>query len=58
MQVNYDGAIDILEGLLKDELLSAEQKELLFDLYEQEILDKKHEYVGLNTCLDILEDFF
>lgn len=58
VQVKYDEAIDMLEGLLKDELLLDEQKESLFDWYEQEIIDNKHEYVGLNTSLDVLEDYF
>ena len=56
VQVVYDEAIDMLEGLLKEGLLSDEQKESLFDWYEQEIIDNKHEYVGLNTSLDLLED--
>ena len=58
VQVVYDEAIDMLEGLLKEGLLSDEQKESLFDWYEQEIKDNKHEYVGLNTSLDVLEDYF
>lgn len=58
VQVMYDEAIDILEGLLKEELFSDEQKESLFDWYEKEIIDNKHEYVGLNTSLDVLEDYF
>lgn len=58
VQVSYDEAIDLLESLLKDELLSDEQKESLFGWYEQEIKDDKHEYVGLNTSLDTLKDYF
>lgn len=58
VQVTYDNAIDLLEGLLIEEVLSDQQKESLFNWYEKEIIDKKHEYVGLNTSLDVLEDYF
>ena len=58
VQVKYDEAIDILENMLKEELLSEIQKESLFNWYEQEIIDSKHEYVGLNTSLDALEEYF
>ena len=58
VQVMYDEAIDILESLLEQNLVSDEQKESLFGWYEQEIEDAKHEYVGLNTSLDSLGDYF
>lgn len=58
VQVVYDEAIDLLESLLEQDLLSDEQKESLFDWYEQEIKDKKHADVGLNTSLDSLGDYF
>ena len=58
VQVMYDEAIDILDNLLEEKLLSDEQIESLFDWYEKEIIDKKHEYVGLNTSLDALEKHF
>ena len=58
VQVSYDEAIDILESLMEENLLSKAQKEALFDWYEQEIKDNKHEYVGLNTSLDVVEDYF
>lgn len=58
VQVVYDEAIDLLESLLEQDLLSDEQKESLFDWYEQEIKDKKHADVGLNTSLDSLGNYF
>ena len=58
VQEMYDEAIDLLESLLEQKLLSDEQKESLFDWYEQEIMDKKHNDVGCNTSLDSLGDYF
>ena len=58
VQVVYDEAIDILESLLEQNLLSDEQKESLFDWYEQEIKDKNHEDVGFETSLDSLGGYF
>ena len=58
VQVIYDEAIYMLENLMKEQLLSDDQKESLFEWYEDEIEDGKHEHVGLNTSLDVLEEYF
>lgn len=57
VQVIYDGAIDLLEKMLKIKL-SKEQTEYIFSWYEKVIVDKKHEHVGLNTSLEVLEKYF
>lgn len=57
VQVIYDGAIDLLEKMLKIKL-SKEQAESVFSWYEKVIVDKKHEHVGLNTSLRVLEKYF
>lgn len=57
VQVIYDEAIDLLEEML-NENLSDERKEFIFSWYEKVIGDKKHKYVGLNTSLEVLEDYF
>ncbi|MDD3945752.1 MAG: hypothetical protein PHS38_13725 [Bacteroidales bacterium] len=53
----YDRAIDLLEEMLKEKL-SNDQVESLFSWYEKVIVDKKHDYVGLNTSLEVLEKYF
>ena len=57
VQVIYDEAIDLLEEML-NEKLSDKQKESIFSWYEKVIHDKKHKYVGLNTSLEVLEQYF
>ncbi|MBK5196299.1 MAG: hypothetical protein JJE08_09800 [Proteiniphilum sp.] len=57
VQVIYDEAIDLLEEMLNDKL-SSEQIELIFSWYEKVIGDKKHQYMGLNTSLEVLENYF
>lgn len=57
IQVIYDDAIDLLAEML-NEKLSNEQIEWLFSWYEKTVGDKKHEYVGLNTSLEVLEQCF
>ena len=59
VQVVYDAAIDKLQEMLAGNLLSKMQKEDLFEWYSEENkLTTKHEYVGLNTSLDVLESYF
>lgn len=59
VQVVYDTAIDKLQELLEENRLSKTQKEELFDWYSEENkLTMKHEYVGLNTSLGVLENYF
>ncbi len=58
VQVMYDEAIDLLEEMLTENMLSNEQKESLFKWYEKESVNNKHEYVGLNTDLGVLEKHF
>lgn len=53
----YDRAIDLLEEML-NEKLSNDQVESIFSWYEKVIGDKKHEYVGQNTSLEVLEKYF
>ena len=57
IQVIYDDAIDLLAEML-NEKLSNEQTEWILSWYEKTIGDKKHEYVGLNTSLEVLEQYF
>ena len=59
VQVVYDTAIDKLQKLLEENRLSKTQKEALFDWYSKENKQTaKHEYVGLNTSLGVLESYF
>jgi hypothetical protein len=59
VQVVYDTAIDKLQELLEENRLSKTQKEELFEWYSEEYkLTAKHEYVGLNTSLGVLENYF
>ncbi|MEJ7829015.1 MAG: hypothetical protein WKF91_12480 [Segetibacter sp.] len=58
VQVIYDQAIDKLQVLLEQKMLSAEQKKELFSWYSSEHKNAKHEHVGLNTDLKVLERFF
>lgn len=58
VQVMYDEAIDLLQEMLEENSLSKEQTESLFSWFEKEIVDKKHEHVGLNTSLEVLESCF
>lgn len=53
----YDRAIDLLEEML-NEKLSNDQVESIFSWYEKVIEDKKHEYVGQNTSLEVFEKYF
>lgn len=57
VQVIYDEAIDLLEDILNDEP-TTEQMELIFSWYERVIGDEKHNYMGLNTSLEVLENYF
>ena len=59
VQVMYDEAIDKLEEMLQKDLLPSEEKKALFEWYkvESENTDK-HKYVGLNTDLDVLQQYF
>lgn len=55
----YDTAIDNLEKILESNLLSTEQKKDLYEWYSEKSKNKeKHEYVGLNTDLSVLESCF
>lgn len=59
VQVVYDTAIDKLQQILAENRLSKTQKEALFEWYSEENkLAAKHEYIGLNTTLGILESYF
>ncbi|MCC7525788.1 MAG: hypothetical protein IT250_13250 [Chitinophagaceae bacterium] len=58
VQVMYDGAINQLQEMLEQDALTRIQKEKLFDWYSAEFRNKKHEYVGLNTSLSSLENYF
>lgn len=58
VQVKYDEAIDMLQEMLEQKLLSPVQKEALFNWYCEEHKNEKHRYVGLNTDLRALEEFF
>jgi hypothetical protein len=58
VQVMYDSAIEKLEEMLEQKLLSAAQKKTLFNWYSEEFKNGKHSDVGLNTDLGVLEKFF
>lgn len=58
VQVIYDAAIDKLQEMLEQKILSTPQKQALFNWYAKEHKDEKHQHVGLNTDLKILEEFF
>lgn len=59
VQVVYDTAIDKLQEMMAENRLSQTQKEALFEWYIKENkLIAKHEYVGLNTSLGVLEGYF
>jgi len=58
VQVIYDEAIDKLQEMLEQNLLSPGQKKALFNWYSEEHKNEKHRYVGLNTDLKALEKFF
>lgn len=58
VQVVYDAAIDKLQEMLEQNLLSATQKKALFTWYSAEQKNEKHRHVGLNTDLKALEEFF
>jgi len=58
VQVIYDAAIDKLQEMLEQNLLSPAQKEALFTWYSEEHKNEKHRHVGLNTDLKALEEFF
>lgn len=59
VQVMYDTAIDKLELMLKDALLSENEKSELFEWYKKESENtSKHKYVGLNTSFDVLQRYF
>ncbi|MEJ7683840.1 MAG: hypothetical protein WKG06_39465 [Segetibacter sp.] len=58
VQVIYDRAIDKLQLLLEQNTLSPALKKELFNWYSNEHKNTKHEYVGLNTDLKALEQFF
>lgn len=59
VQVMYDEAIDKLEEMLQKDLLLPEEKKALFEWYKIESKNTdKHRYVGLNTELDVLQQYF
>jgi hypothetical protein len=58
VQVVYDDAIEKLRKILENNFLTSVQKEALFDWYTGEHTKSKHEYVGLDTNLKVLEVFF
>lgn len=58
VQVKYDAAIDLMQEMLEQEKLSLSQKEHLFQWFQSESKNSKHEHVGLNTDLRILEKYF
>lgn len=59
VQVMYDEAINYLENMLEENLLTSEEKQDLFDWYVTENEDaEKHEYIGLNTDLSVLQQYF
>lgn len=57
VQVIYDQAIDKLQLLLEQNILSPAQKNELFNWYSNEHKNTKHKYTGLNTELKVLEQF-
>jgi hypothetical protein len=58
VQVIYDSAIDKLQEMLEQNMLSSVQKKALFTWYSKEHKNEKHTDVGLNTDLRALEEFF
>lgn len=59
VQVMYDEAIDKLEEMLQKNILPTEEKKALFDWYKEESKNlNKHQYIGLNTSFDILQQYF
>lgn len=58
VQVMYDAAIDKLQEMLEQNLLSSSQKQTLFTWYSEEQQKEKHRDAGLNTSLKALEAFF
>ena len=58
VQVIYDAAIDKLQKMLEQNLLSSAQKQTLFTWYSEEQQKEKHRDAGLNTSLKALEAFF
>lgn len=58
VQVIYDQAIDKLQLLLEQNMLSPAQTKELFNWYNNEHKNTKHRYTGLNTDLKALEQFF
>ena len=59
VQAIYDSAIDKLQKLLAENLLSRTQKEELFEWFSNEVRKTtKHEYVGLNNNIKSLEEYF
>lgn len=58
VQVMYDAAIDKLQEMLDGNVLSISQKKELFGWYNDEHKKSKHEYVGINTDLKVLENYF
>ncbi len=58
VQVIYDQAIDKLQLLLEQNMLSPAQTKELFNWYNNEHKNTKHKYTGLNTELKVLEQFF
>lgn len=58
VQVMYDGAIDRLQEMLDRNALSKKQKENLFEWYDSEIRKHKHKYIGLDTNLGSLQNYF
>ncbi len=58
VQVIYDAAIDKLQEMLEQNLLSSVQKKALFTWYSEEQKNGKHRHIGLNTDLKALEEFF
>lgn len=57
VQEVYEGAIELLAEMLENKL-SREQVESVFSWYEKVIEDRKHESMGLNTSLEMLEQYF
>lgn len=58
VQVIYDGAIDKLQEMLEQRVLSEIQITRLFDWYRLESPGYKHRYIGMNTSLNVLENYF
>ena len=58
VQVIYDEAIEKLEKMLKDKILSTAEKEELFEWYKEESMIENYQNIGLNTSFNVLRNYF